>query len=101
MLSERSSTWLDVYDFFAGVRDLLTFPAGTSQFFWISDRDGWPHIYRYDYSGRLINQVTRGRWSVTRIEGIDPRTQTIYYVSTEVSPVAVQRLIIGRSCTNL
>ncbi|MBI2402890.1 MAG: DPP IV N-terminal domain-containing protein, partial [Gemmatimonadetes bacterium] len=90
VMTERSETWLDVYDFYAGVTDMLTFPAGTSEFFWISDRDGWQHIYRYDYSGKLLNQVTRGRWSVTRIEGIDPRTQTIYYTSTEASPLQRQ-----------
>jgi dipeptidyl-peptidase-4 len=90
VLTERSEAWLDVYDFFAGVQDLLTFPAGLNQFFWISDRDGWQHIYRYDYAGKLLNQVTRGPWSVTRIEGIDPRAQTIYYTSTQASPVQRQ-----------
>jgi len=89
-MTEHSSTWLDVYDFYAGVQDMLTFPAGINQFFWISDRDGWQHIYRYDYSGKLVNQVTRGRWSVTRIEGIDPKAQTIYYTSTETSPLQRQ-----------
>ena len=90
VMSETSTTWIDVYDFFAGVQDLMAFPAGTTQFFWISDRDGWQHIYRYDYSGRLVNQVTRGRWTATRITGIDVRTQAIYYVSTEAAPVQRQ-----------
>jgi dipeptidyl-peptidase-4 len=90
VMSETSTTWIDVYDFFAGVQDLMAFPAGTTQFFWISDRDGWQHIYRYDYSGRLVNQVTRGRWTATRIAGIDVRTQAIYYVSTEAAPVQRQ-----------
>ena len=89
VMSETSTTWVDVYDFFAGVQDLMTFPAGATQFFWISDRDGFQHIYRYDYSGRLVNQVTRGPWSATRIAGIDARAQTIYYLSTEAG--AVQR----------
>ncbi len=90
VMSDSSSTWLDVYDFYAGVQDLITFPAGTAEFFWVSDRDGWQHIYRYDYSGRVVNQVTRGRWSVTRIEGIDPKTRTIYYTGTDVSPLQRQ-----------
>ncbi len=94
VLTERSPAWLDVYDFYAGVQDMLTFPGGINQFFWISDRDGWQHIYRYDYSGNLINQVTRGRWSVTRIEGIDPKAQTIYYTSTEASPLQRQMYAI-------
>jgi dipeptidyl-peptidase-4 len=88
--SETSSTWIDIFDFFAGVPDLISFPAGLKEFYWISDRDGWQHIYRYDYSGRLLNQVTHGQWSVTRIAGIDPKTRTVYYSSTEASPLQRQ-----------
>jgi dipeptidyl-peptidase-4 len=85
-----SDTWIDVYDFYAGIQDMMTFPSGSREFFWISDADGWQHIYRYDYSGKLINQVTSGPWTVTRIEGTDPATKTIYYSSTEVSPLQRQ-----------
>ncbi len=38
----------------------MTFPEGRNEFFWVSDRDGYQHVYRYDYSGKLIQQVTRG-----------------------------------------
>src|SRR2546427_277202 len=90
VMSDSSRTWLDVYDFYAGVQDLITFPAGAAEFFWVSDRDGWQHIYRYDYTGRVVNQVTRGRWSVTRIEGVDPKTRTIYYTGKDASPLQRQ-----------
>lgn len=90
VMTERSSTWIDVYDFYAGIQDMMSFPEGTHEFFWISDRDGYQHVYRYDYSGRLLNQVTRGQWSVTRIEGIDPATQTLFYSSTQASPLQRQ-----------
>ena len=90
VMSETSKTWIDVYDFYAGIQDMMTFPEGSHEFFWISDRDGWQHVYRYDYSGKLVNQVTHGPWSVTRIEGSDTRTQTMYYSSTEASPLQRQ-----------
>ncbi|MDQ6830386.1 MAG: S9 family peptidase [Gemmatimonadota bacterium] len=90
VMEEKSSTWIDVYDFYAGIQDMMTFPEGSHEFFWISDRDGWQHIYRYDYSGKLVKQVTSGKWSVTRIEGSDPKTQTIYYTGTQASPVQRQ-----------
>jgi dipeptidyl-peptidase-4 len=90
VMSDTSSTWIDVYDFFSGVQDLMAFPAGLNEFFWISDRDGWQHVYGYDYSGRLLQQVTHGAWSVISLEGVDPRTRTIYYVSTEASPLQRQ-----------
>ena len=90
VLSDTSGTWIDVYDFFSGVQDLMTFPEGMNEFFWISDRDGWQHVYRYDYSGRLLGQVTHGNWSVIQIEGVDARERTLYYVSTEASPLQRQ-----------
>jgi dipeptidyl-peptidase-4 len=90
VMSETSKTWLDVYDFYAGVDDMMTFPSDSHEFFWLSDRDGFQHLYRYDYSGKLVNQVTHGQWSVTRVEGSDAKAQTIYYTSTEASPLQRQ-----------
>ncbi len=90
VMTETSKTWLDVYDFYAGVDDMMSFPANSHEFFWLSDRDGYQHLYRYDYSGKLINQVTRGNWNATRIEGSDAKGQTIYYTSTEGSPLQRQ-----------
>ncbi len=90
VMTETSDTWVDVYDFFAGVRDLMSFPEGMTQFLWLSGRDGQQHVYRYDYSGRLVNQVTRGNWSVTRIARVDPQSQTLYYLGTEASPLQRQ-----------
>lgn len=90
VFQETSSTWIDVYDFFAGVDDFFTFPEGLREFFWMSDRDGYQHLYRYGYDGKLLGQVTKGPWTVTRIEAVDPAAKTIYYTSTEVSPLQRQ-----------
>jgi dipeptidyl-peptidase-4 len=90
VMQEKSKTWIDVYDFYAGVNNLIVFPKGMHQFFWLSKRDGHQHIYRYDYSGKLVNQVTHGDWSVTRLEGIDKKHKKLYYTSTEASPLQRQ-----------
>jgi dipeptidyl-peptidase 4 len=90
VLTETAKDWIDVYDFYAGVMDLMTFPEKAAEFYWVSDRDGRQHIYRYDYSGRLIQQVTKGPWSVTRIEGVDPASRTIYFTGTNPSPLERQ-----------
>ena len=95
VMEEKSEKWIDIFDFFAGVEDYLYFPEGTREFFWISDRDGYQHIYRYDYAGKLLNQVTKGNHMVTRVEAVDPKTRTIYYASTEVSPLERHLYAIG------
>jgi dipeptidyl-peptidase-4 len=87
VMEERSEAWIDVFDFFANILHYFSFPEGVDEFFWISDRDGYNHIYRYSYDGELLNQVTSGPWVVTRVEGVDPESETIYYTSTEESPL--------------
>lgn len=52
-----------------------------------SERDGWMHLYRYDMSGKLLNRITDGEWEVTALYGIDPKTEKLYYQSTEGSPL--------------
>ncbi|GAB3541812.1 S9 family peptidase [Spirosoma fluminis] len=87
IMEEKSNTWIDVFDFFAGINHLLYFPAGTQEFYWVSDRDGYAHLYRYDYSGKLLNAVTSGKWEVTYVHHIDPKAKKVYFTSTEVSPM--------------
>ncbi|MGK7392367.1 MAG: S9 family peptidase [Candidatus Cyclobacteriaceae bacterium M2_1C_046] len=87
VMEEKSEAWVDVFDFFAGIMHLFFFPEDKEEFLWISDRDGYSHIYRYDYNGNLLNQVTKGNWEVVRVEAVDSKSNTIYYTSTEGSPL--------------
>jgi len=87
VLEEKSDTWIDIFDFFAGELHLLYFPEEMESFFWISDRSGYSHIYQYDYEGRLIGQVTGGDFDVIGVKAIDPAEKRLYYLSAEVSPL--------------
>lgn len=95
IMEEKSDSWIDVFDFFAGIMHYFFFPTDSEDFFWISDRDGYNHIYRYDYNGKLINQVTKGNWEVVYVYNIDSKQQTIYYSSTENSPLERQLYAIN------
>jgi dipeptidyl-peptidase 4 len=79
--------WIDIYDFFAGIDDLFFFPPDREEFFWVSDRNGWSHLYRYDYEGNLLNQVTQGEWGVTNIHAVNSGLDRIWYESTEAGPL--------------
>ncbi len=62
--------------------DDLTFLHDNS-FIWSSERDGFNHLYHYDKTGKLINQITKGNWEVTDFYGYNGQTQTVLYQSTE------------------
>ena len=74
-LNEKDKAYVDV-------TDNLTFLKDNS-FIWTSEKDGFNHIYLYDNTGKLKNQVTKGNWEVTNYYGFDEKNKTIYYESVE------------------
>jgi len=75
VLNEKDKAYVDV-------TDNLTFLKDNS-FIWTSEKDGFNHIYVYDKTGKLKNQVTKGNWEVVSYYGFDEKTKTIFYQSTE------------------
>ena len=67
---------------YVDVTDDLTFLADDS-FIWTSEQDGYNHIYLYGQDGKLMNQITKGPWEVTRYFGYDQNEDKVYYQSTE------------------
>ncbi|MGN6180240.1 MAG: S9 family peptidase [Mucilaginibacter sp.] len=95
VMEEKNSTWVAISNFYTNVNDMIYFPEKTREFFWVSDRSGYYHIYRYNYDGKLINQVTKGDWDMIKVSGINPQTKTIYYLSAEASPLEQMFYSIG------
>ena len=75
LLNETDKAYLDI-------TDNLTF-LNNNSFIWTSEKDGFNHIYQYDFSGKLINQITKGNWEVTNYYGYNKAKKTIYYQSVE------------------
>ncbi|WP_395048394.1 S9 family peptidase [Flavobacterium sp.] len=77
VLNEKDKAYIDFVD-----TDNLTFLKDNS-FIWTSEKDGFNHIYLYDKTGKLKNQVTKGNWEVTEYYGFDEKTNTVFYQSVE------------------
>lgn len=75
VMNEKDKAYVDV-------TDNLTFLKDNS-FIWTSEKDGFNHIYLYDKTGKLKNQVTKGNWEVTAYYGFDEKNNAIYFQSTE------------------
>ncbi len=69
------------------IDDHLTFTGDGKYFFLTSQRDGYNHLYAYNMKGELQQQITHGSWDVMDVVAYDDVTQTIYYLSTEDSPL--------------
>tara|TARA_R110002126_G_scaffold181187_4_gene330047 strand:+ start:58405 stop:60621 length:2217 start_codon:yes stop_codon:yes gene_type:complete len=74
-INETDKAYIDI-------TDNLTFLVDNS-FIWTSEKDGFNHIYHYDFNGKLINQITKGDWEVTKYYGFNEAKKTIYYQSVE------------------
>jgi dipeptidyl-peptidase 4 len=84
VLSESSESWIDLHE-------ELSFLRKSHEFIWASSRDGYRHLYLYDYDGRLLRQLTAGPWVVDdfrsrAIKAIDEKRRLVYFTATEKSP---------------
>ncbi|GAB2531310.1 DPP IV N-terminal domain-containing protein [Rufibacter soli] len=81
LFEEKNDKWIEPE------RGMYFVPGKPSQFIWISERDGYDHLYLYNTSGQLIKQLTKGDWIVKTLVGFDKGGKEAYYTSTAESPL--------------
>ena len=52
---------------------------------WLSEKSGWHHIYIHNSEGKLVKQLTSGKWEVKNISHIDKKNRKIYFISNKES----------------
>ncbi len=80
VLRESSQPWVDVLDNPTWLKD--------GSFLWLSERSGWQHLYHYASDGKLIAQVTDGKWETDSIHGVDEDKGLVYFSGSEHSHIA-------------
>lgn len=80
LLSETSDTWINLH------KDLRFIDDG-KRFVWASERDGYKHLYLYKSNGKLLRQLTKGRWIVDKIEAIDQKKGLVYFTGRKDTPI--------------
>lgn len=48
---------------------------------------GWFHLYLHSINEGRLHAITSGEWEVTQLIGLSPDMKTVYYMSTEKSPL--------------
>jgi dipeptidyl-peptidase-4 len=88
VLVEHDSAWVDV------VNDLQWLDGGKS-FTWVSERDGWRHLYVVSRDGKTTRLVTPGAFDIHNPEslfgekevlGVDERAGIVYFTASPANP---------------
>lgn len=95
LIRETDSAWVNENSYAAPI--LL---GDGSQFLWLSERDGFMHLYLYARDGTLIRQLTQGEWMIDtpawnllipgRPVAVDPAGDWAYFSCTRNSPLERQ-----------
>jgi dipeptidyl-peptidase-4 len=90
VLTETDEGWVNIHD------DLVFLKDG-KHFLWVSERDGWSHLYRYTMDGEMVAQETKGPWALhsatpifwlrQAVQGMDEDEGWIYFGALEASPL--------------
>jgi len=79
VLTDQNDTYVDPH------YDAIQFTA--RYFTYLSEKDGYRHLYLYNANGGLRKQLTSGNWDVARYLGCDTIKDRFYYQAATESPV--------------
>ncbi len=95
LITETAPDWINEDRYAAPI-----FIGDGSQFLWISERDGFMHLYLYTAEGELVRQLTQGDWMIDssaynlltpgRPVHVDPEGSWAYFTTTRTSPLERQ-----------
>ncbi|MBI1312117.1 prolyl oligopeptidase family serine peptidase [bacterium] len=75
IVDEQSDTFIDY-----AYKQFLHLSHATNELIWMSERDGWNHLYLYDSTvGAVKNRITTGEWVVRGIDHVDDEKRQIWF----------------------
>src|SRR5204863_2897752 len=75
ILHDEDTAWVEVVD------DLRWLPSG-KEFLWVSERDGWRHVYGVPRPGKDVRLITPGDFDEVSVEEVDPEGKWIFYIAS-------------------
>jgi dipeptidyl-peptidase-4 len=81
LLEETNDRWVEPQN------PLHFLNGNTTQFVYLSQKDGYMHAYLYDIEGKLLKQLTKGDWLITKYIGFDAKNTKMYFMGTKDSPI--------------
>ena len=64
---------------------IVFLPWDATKFIYQSQRDGFNHLYLYDTTGKLIRQLTEGKWLVSDILGFNEKKKEVLFSANDAT----------------
>lgn len=77
------------------IDDNLTFLENESAFVFTSEKDGWNHVYYYNWDTRKEQLLTPGDFDVATITGVDVKKGRVYYTAAKTTPTQRELYSVG------
>lgn len=75
IFTDRDQAWVEVMD------DFIWLNKGKN-LLWLSEQDGWKHVYEIFLDGRPSRQITRGQFDVISLGGLDEKRGWLYFMAS-------------------
>ncbi|MBS1681319.1 MAG: DPP IV N-terminal domain-containing protein [Bacteroidetes bacterium] len=95
VFGETDKAWLDVFAFSGNsyaldFRHSFVWLNNKKEFLWMSEKDGWAHLYRISAEGKET-LITKGDYDVIEFVSVDEKNNTIYFMASPTN--ATQRYL--------
>ena len=81
--AENDDAWVDLNN-----AEFTTEPGGFTwinkgqEFLWVSEKDGWRHIYRISRDGKTVTLITKGNYDIGKLLAVDEPGNLLYFTAS-------------------
>jgi dipeptidyl-peptidase-4 len=79
VFTDRDEAWLDVMPEWRWIEN-------GGRFLWLSERDGWQHLYSVSNTDESVRLLTPGEFDVVSIAGVDEKSGFAYFIASPDNP---------------
>lgn len=80
--SETDKAWIDIKARWSDIPEGWEWVNNGKDFLWVSEKDGFRHIYLIGRDGKNERLITTGKYDIITIQAIDGKSGNIYYMAS-------------------
>ncbi len=73
--------------YYVDINDNLEFLPDGQSFLFTSERDGYVHLYNWNWKKQQLKELTKGNYDIDNIIGVDKKRKLVYYTAAVNSPM--------------